>query len=147
MTLLLPLLFALATPAVPPAALGVVDAPTAIVSLTWNNNPPNWVEIGVSNRLYCWRNSVTNVFEVGQTNVYSVSVASKPRSYYQVRPVLGGLECEPTNVIGVPPKTVGVVHWQKNGKDQGVLESWTNAPAEPVALYRLRIQSTNSYEP
>lgn len=121
---------------------------SAEVAFTWDNHPTNWVQLGISNRVYAWTNASIKYFQdVGQTNFATATQPVNVRMFYHVRAVLNEVESEPSNTIGNPPKTIGIVYWQKNGQDQGVLETWTNAPPDDIVLYRLRTAVYQSYEP
>lgn len=145
MTLLF-ILFALGAPVPPPPNAVIMAAPvTREILLVWDASP----SVGCSNVVY-WGyalNTMTNRMDAGTNTTKKAWVFVETAQYFKVRAVLNGLESVDSNIIVYPPKQVDVVYAQRDGKDIGIVDSWTNPPARPAAQYRLRIQRTEDYRP
>ena len=131
---------------VKPAPTLVITPGTVEFALTWDNSPTNWVQLGVSNRIYYWKaGGETNVFEVGQTNLCPVQVEAGVRYWYVARAVQAGVESLPSNTIKNPPDVItGVIPETSTDLTTWIsgapIARWTNAPGDPQRFYRLREQ-------
>lgn len=148
MTLLLVILFAVSVPALPQVEVVVPSAPTTLtMPVVWSPSTPDGCTYAI-----LWGDStatMTNKTDVGTNTTAKVRVFDTlaNRRYFTVRATLDGIESKPGNVWAYPPKLVDTVFAQRDGKDIGIVDVWTNPPARRAAQYRLRIQRTKDYTP